>query len=71
MNCGVGCKCRLDPALLWLWHRPAAAVPIRPLTWGPPCATGVVLKRQNQKTKQNKKQTKKTIANLEKVLLIL
>ena len=19
MNCGVGCRCRLDPALLWLW----------------------------------------------------
>ena len=27
MSCGVGS----DPALLWLWHRPAAIVLIRPL----------------------------------------
>ena len=30
MSCGVGCKCSLDPALLWLWCRPAATVPLRP-----------------------------------------
>ena len=24
MGCGVGCKCSSDPALLWLWCRPAA-----------------------------------------------
>ena len=22
-----------DPALLWLWHKPAAAAPIQPLVW--------------------------------------
>ena len=22
-----------DPALLWLWYKPAAAAPIRPLAW--------------------------------------
>ena len=22
MSCGVGCRCRSDPALLWLWHNP-------------------------------------------------
>ena len=27
-----------DPALLWLWRRPAATVPIRPLAWEPPYA---------------------------------
>ena len=27
-----------DPAWLWLWWRPAAAAPIRPLAWEPPRA---------------------------------
>ena len=35
-----------DPALLWLWCRPAAVTPIRPLAWEPPYAVGVALKRQ-------------------------
>ena len=26
MSCGVDHRCGADPALLWLWHRPAAAV---------------------------------------------
>ena len=34
-----------DPALLWLWHRPAAAAPIQPLAWGPTYTTGAALKR--------------------------
>ena len=32
-----------DLALLWLWHRPAAAAPIRSLAWELPYATGVAL----------------------------
>ena len=39
-SCGVGCRRGSDPALLWLWHRPAATAPIRPLAWEPPYATG-------------------------------
>ena len=35
-----------DPALLWLWCRPAAAAPNQPLAWEPPYAEGVALKRQ-------------------------
>ena len=35
-----------DPALLWLWWRPAVAAPIRPLAWEPPCAMGVTLKKR-------------------------
>uniref|UniRef100_A0A8D0Z604 Glycine cleavage system H protein n=1 Tax=Sus scrofa TaxID=9823 RepID=A0A8D0Z604_PIG len=31
MSCGVGCRHGSDPALLWLWHRPVATAPIRPL----------------------------------------
>ena len=45
MSCGVGCRCGLDPAWLWLCCRPAAAALIQPLAWELPCATGVALKR--------------------------
>ena len=41
----------LDLALLWLWCRPAATVPIGPLAWEPPYAMGVALKRQKKKKK--------------------
>ena len=34
-----------DPALLWLWCRPAAVAAVRPLAWEPPHAAGVALKR--------------------------
>ena len=51
VSCGVGCRCGSDWALLWLWHRLAAAAPIRPLAWAPPYATGV----GPQKTKRKKK----------------
>jgi len=40
MSCGVGCRRSSDPVLLWLWHRPAATAPIRPLAWEPPYAVG-------------------------------
>ena len=46
MNCGVGCRGSLDPALLWLWSRLAAVALLRPLTWEPPYTVGVALKRQ-------------------------
>ena len=29
---GIGPRCSLDPVLLWLWHRLAAAALIQPLT---------------------------------------
>ena len=37
-----------DPALLWLWCRPATVAPIRPLAWEPPCAVDVALKRKKK-----------------------
>ena len=37
-----------DPALLWLWHRPAAIAPFRPLSWEPPYAEGSALKSKKQ-----------------------
>ena len=39
----------LDLVLLWLWYRPAARAPIRPLAWELPYAVGVVLKRPKKK----------------------
>ena len=46
VSCGVGHRRGLDPALLWLWHRLAAAAPIQPLAWEPPNATDVALKKK-------------------------
>ena len=60
MSCGVGRRCGSDMALLWLWLRPAATVPIGPLAWEPPYAAGAALKRQ--KDQKKKKEKKKTIA---------
>ena len=34
MSCGVGRRLGSDPALLWLWCRPAATALIRPLCGG-------------------------------------
>ena len=44
MSCGVGHRCSLELALLWLWHRLAATALIRPLTWESPYAVGAALK---------------------------
>ena len=41
-----------DPVLLWLWCRPVAIAPIRPLAWEPPHAAGAaqeIAKRQKKK----------------------
>ena len=49
MSCGEVCRCGLDPVLLWLWRRPAATAPIRPLAWEPLYAMGSALKKQTEK----------------------
>ena len=51
MTCGVGLRLLLDPALLWLWRRPAAVVPIGSPAWEPPYTAGVALKVQKTKNK--------------------
>ena len=56
MSCDLGCSRGLDPVLLWLWCRAAAAAPILPLAWEPPYAAGAALERQKQ-TKPKNKQT--------------
>ena len=59
LSCGVGsdpvavsCGAGSDPVVLWLWCRPAATAPIRPLAWEPPYAAGAsqeMAKRQKKK----------------------
>ena len=49
ISSGIGCRCGLDPVLLWLLCRPAATAPIRPLAWAPPYAASATLKRQKKK----------------------
>ena len=48
LSCGVGLRRGSDTALLWLWLWLADAVPIQPLAWEPPYATGAVLKRKKK-----------------------
>ena len=38
-----------DPALLWLWCRPAATALIRPLAWELPYGAGVAFKKKKKK----------------------
>ena len=55
MSCGVGHRHSSDPAMLWLWHRPAAVASIRPLAWEPPYgAKKDETRNQPQETKQEK-----------------
>ena len=50
MSCAVGHRHSLDPALLWLWRRPAAVAPIGPLAWGlPQASSAAALKSQKKK----------------------
>ena len=58
----MGRRCILDPALLWLWHRPVATAPIRPLAWEPLYAAGAV----QEKAKRQKKKKKKKLPKLKK-----
>ena len=60
MSCGVGCIRGSDPALLWLWCRPASTAGIGPLGWEPPYAVGAAL----EKAKRQKKK-KRIILNTE------
>ena len=57
VSCGVGCRRGLDPALQWLWRRPVATAPIRPLAWEPPYAAEAA-QRNSKKTKKQKQKQK-------------
>ena len=52
VTCGAGHRLGLDPALLWLWCRPAATAPTGPLAWEPPYATGAALEKAKRRKKK-------------------
>ena len=52
MSCGAGRRRGSNLALLWPWRRLAATVPIKPLAWEPPHATGVALKGEKDNLKK-------------------
>ena len=56
MSCGVGHQCGSDAELPWLWHRPAATAPIRPLAWEPPYATGAALKKKKEEEEEEEEE---------------
>ena len=60
MSCGAGLRRSSDPALLWLWCRPAARALIRPLAWEPPYAEGTALKKKKKRNKETKKKGRAT-----------
>ena len=69
MSCGIGHIRGSDLALLWLWFRPEATAPIRPLAWEPPYVAGVALKKG--KTKQNKKPFLYTVHAIEATFCLI
>ena len=55
MSWGVGRRCRSDPTLLWLLHRPGAVALIRPLAWESPYVTGMAQEMAKRPKKKKKK----------------
>ena len=55
MSYGVGCRRGWDPALLWLWRRPAATAPIGNLAWEPPYAVRAALEKAKMQKDKGKK----------------
>ena len=64
MNRGVGLRRGLDLALLWLWGRLAATVPIGTLAWELPDATGVTLKSKKKLTSFKERSSRTKIRDL-------
>ena len=63
MSCGVDPRGVLDPMLLWLWCKPAAAALIEPLAWEPPYAAMRLLEK-----KKRTKSTPTTISGVRAVV---
>ena len=49
MKCGIGHRTSSDLALLWLWHRSAAAALIQPLAWELPYDAGAPKEKRKKK----------------------
>ena len=54
--------------MLWLWRRPVATAPIRPLAWEPPYAMGAALEKAKRPKKKKKKKKKKDLILVELTL---
>ena len=52
MSCGVGHRQGSDPALLWLWCRPAVTALIGPLAWESPYAMEAALEKAKRPKKK-------------------
>ena len=55
MSCDVGRRYGLDPTLLWLWRRPAAAALIQPLAWELLFTAGAAIKKKRKKERKKEK----------------
>ena len=55
MSCGVVRRQGSDPELLWLWCRPVAPAPIKPLAWKLPYVPSAALEKTKKKKKKKKK----------------
>ena len=54
LSCGIGRRRNSELSLLWLWRRPAAIAPIRPLAWELPRAVGAAIeKAKNNNNNKN------------------
>ena len=53
VSCGVGHRRGSDPSLLWLWHRPVATAPMRPLAWELPYAVDMALEKAKRQKNKN------------------
>ena len=56
MSCGVGPRCGLDLALLWMWHRLAVVAVIQPLVWELQYAAGATLKRRKEGRREGREE---------------
>ena len=50
VNCGIGCRCSLDLALLRPWGKPVVAAQIGLLPWELPYASSAAEKNKGKKT---------------------
>jgi len=57
--------------LLWLWLRPAATAPVRPLAWEPPYTAGSRPRNgKKMKEKRKKERKKEKLTDLENTLVV-
>ena len=59
----------LGSLLLWLWRRPVATAPIRPLAWERPCAIGAALEKAKRQKKRKKEKEKVHLATVKPMFL--